>query len=721
MTDEELLQLIERAARDGVTNLDLSREGLTKLPPEIGKLSKLASLNLSFNRIAFLPPEIGQLSELIMLDLSINWLTRLPVEIGQLSNLRRFYSNGNRLTALPPQINQLSKLEILDLRNNHLSIPPEILERVGNPPVIINYYLQHLVGQRKPLDEAKVLLVGQGSVGKTSLVQRLVKNHFNPAENKTEGIDIRQWPITISGQQIRLNVWDFGGQEIMHATHQFFLTRRSLYLLVLDARLGEEENRLEYWLKLIGSFGGESPVIVVGNKIDQQPLDLDKRGLMLKYPQIRAIVETSCLDGRGLDELREVIAREVGSLPHLHDQLLQNWFNVKTKLEQMDRDFVPYHEYLQMCQAEGVDDDLSQRTLIGFLHDLGIVLNFQDDPRLEETNILNPEWVTSGVYKILNDEALLTEHHGVLERATLNRILDPARYPRDKHLFIMDMMRKFELCFDFEGFADRKFLIPDLLPKEEPDTGDWSDALAFQYHYPILPGSVISRFIVRMNHLIHRQTYWRSGVMLAYEDSGSMTSKVLKTFEVSPTGNTALVKADREDRKIFIWVGGPEAGRRRFLSIIRTEFAAIHSTIPGLEVAEKVPLPGHPEIVVEYQYLRDLEEIGETHFVPPGLRERVSVKALLDGLEPEQVRRGRRGDYDTRAIRELLNLVLPDEDLNIFCYDYFRPVHAKFALQTGHQEKIQLLLEYCEQHRRLDELLTYIREINPTQYDALMS
>ncbi|NJN96139.1 MAG: GTP-binding protein [Anaerolineales bacterium] len=509
----------------------------------------------------------------------------------------------------------------LDLKGNPLPIPPEILAKTHEPATILNYYLQLQINQRKPLNEVKLLIVGEPEVGKSSLVKRLVEERADLPTAKTEGIAIHRWPLTLNNQQIRLNVWDFGGQEIMHATHQFFLTRRSLYLLVLDARNSEEQNRLEYWLKMIAGFGGESPVIVVGNKIDQQPLDLDKRGLMLKYPQIRAIIETSCLDGRGLAELQAAIEREVAALPHVNDQLLQSWFNVKTGLEKMERDYLSYHEYLDMCQAEGVGDDLSQRTLIGFLHDLGVVLNFQDDPRLEETNILNPEWVTGGVYKILNDPDLMAEHHGVLERVMLNRILDPQRYPRDKHLFIVDMMRKFELCFDFEGFTARKFLIPDLLPKEEPDTGSWTGALAFQYHYSVLPGSIISRFIVRMNHLIHEQIYWRSGVVLAHE------------------GNTALVKADREDRKIFIWVAGPESGRRRFLSIIRAQFDAIHRTIPGLEVQEKVPLPNHPEIVVDYQYLRDLEEMGETHFVPPGLRERVSVKTLLDGIEAEETRR----------------------------------------------------------------------------------
>ena len=68
---------------------------------------------------------------------------------------------------------------------------------------------------------------------------------------------------------MRVHVWDFGGQEIMHATHQFFLTERSLYLVVLSGREGNEDADAEYWLKLVESFGGESPVFVVLNKIER--------------------------------------------------------------------------------------------------------------------------------------------------------------------------------------------------------------------------------------------------------------------------------------------------------------------------------------------------------------------------------------------------------------------------------------------------------------------
>jgi hypothetical protein len=207
MREKDILQKIEKAARDGATELDLWGNQLTAFPPEIGELTSLTTL----------------------------------------------YLRDNQLTTPPPEIGELTSLTTLDLRDNPLPIPPEILAKKDEPTTIINYHLQHETGQKKPLNEAKMLLVGQGSVGKTSLVKRLLKDEFDLHEEKTEGIEIEEWQVTADDQKIRLNVWDFGGQEIMHATHQFFLTKRSLYLLVLDARLGDEENRIEYWLKIISN------------------------------------------------------------------------------------------------------------------------------------------------------------------------------------------------------------------------------------------------------------------------------------------------------------------------------------------------------------------------------------------------------------------------------------------------------------------------------------
>ena len=484
--------------------------------------------------------------------------------------------------------------------------------------MIINYYLQNLAEPSRPLNEAKVILVGEAKVGKTSLVKRLLDNDFDAGETMTEGINIREWSVKANDQTVKLNVWDFGGQEIMHATHQFFLTKRSLYLLVLDARQDEEANRIEYWLKIVRSFGGDSRVIVVGNQVDQKSLDIDRRGLQRKYPHIVSFIETSCSNNKGIDKLRREIQQQIAQLPHVFDDFPESWFAVKTQLEELDRDYIEYHEYQKICTKNKVTDEQNQSTLISFLHDLGIALNFRDDPRLKQDSVLNPEWVTNGVYDILNDNALMTKHKGILQRSMLQRILDSSSYPVDKHLFIIDIMGKFELCFPLEGFQDGRYLLPDLLSKEEPETGEWDETLPFQYHYSVLPGSIISRFIVRTNQLIAKNTYWRNGVVL------------------EKNANKALVKADREDRKIFIWVKGNPSTRRVLLESIRDQFDYIHSTIPGIEMEEKVPLPSNPRILVDYKNLLDMEAMGVEDFVPSGLQEKIKVRDLLEGTKREK-------------------------------------------------------------------------------------
>ena len=110
------------------------------------------------------------------------------------------------------------------------------------------------------------------------------------------------------------------------------------------------------------------------------------------------------------------------------------------------------------------------------LHDLGVALNFREqDRRFLGTFILNPEWVTEGVYKIINTREAVGGN-GVLPVEQLDAILDPATYPPHMHHFILDVMTRFELCFPLEGGG--AYLIPGLLSKQEPElVWDFADNL----------------------------------------------------------------------------------------------------------------------------------------------------------------------------------------------------------------------------------------------------
>ncbi len=400
-------------------------------------------------------------------------------------------------------------------------------------------------------------------------------------------------------------------------------------------------------LKIIQSFGGESPVLIIGNKIDQHPLDIDRTGLRKKYSNIIGIIETSAATGAGIEELKAAITEQVNNLPHVRDLLPETWFTVKTKLEEMGKgtNFISHDDYDKLCDNNDVHDETSQHTLIGFLHDLGVILYFQDDPRLESLGILNPQWVTNGVYKILNSP-ILFQNRGVLTVSMLDEILNLPEYPRGKRLFIVDMMKKFELCYDIE--SDRRFLVPDLLPKDEPATGDQQNSLAFQYHYSVLPSSVITRFIVRMNEFID-ELVWRSGVAL------------------KEGGSTALVKADIEERKAYIWVGGEEHRRHDFLSKIRGQFDAIHKTISKLEVKEMVPVPGHPEAEpVDYDLLLQMDHNNVEVYpvLSNGKMIIVKVREMLNGVVRQEDRQ--RGNVTNVYIGGNLdgNMIIGDDNVS---------------------------------------------------------
>ncbi len=659
----DILELIEQAAKEGWTELDLSNNQLTSVPPEIAKLTNLTHLelwnndleevplevanlihlthlDLSGNRLGSLPLEITRLTKLTSLDLGYNYLTNVPLEITKLTNLAYLRLRGNLLPSVPSEIAKLTNLTYLDLSSNQLPIPPETLDNPEDVKAIFAALAGLVSGER--LNEAKMLVVGDGDVGKSSVVEQLIYGTFNPKKQTTLGVEINdemkvvQSEVKGKGESVKLNIWDFGGQEIQHSTHQFFLTTRSLYLLVVDARKGDQLSNIEYWLKLIESFGGDSPIIIVINQIDQlkgqRPLNLDRKALQGKY-NIKDFIETSCLTGQGIQELSAAIAREVEQLKHVHDVWPREWVAIKRRLKDMKADYIPVEKYLEICGEENLTDEDIRRSLLGLLHDLGIVIRFPGD-----TQVLNPRWVTQGVYGLLTSKRLV-KTQGQFDLSEVGEILSglphaETRYPSHTYRRLIDVMRHFELCFEF---TDRRghYLIPRHLHDNEPDI-KWDDesALKFQYHYETLPDSVISRFIVRMNQYITEEDYWKNGVFLHDGE------------------NRAKIKADLVDRKIFISIIGKEQTRRAFLAVIRSAFAEINSSFK-IDIRQMIPVPGSTQVLVSYQDLLAYEEMNEPQIIVPELRKKFPVRELLDGVEDLNSRMKRRErDLDERGVQK---------------------------------------------------------------------
>ena len=621
-----------------LSNLVLGINKLTSLPAEIVWLTNLTDLDLSHNNLTSVPAEITRLTKLYSLDLSRNELTSIPAEIARLTRLLSLDLSGNQLMSVPAELTRMTNLTYLDLQENRLPISPETLSNAKDVKAIFAALAGLETGER--LNEAKLLVVGDGKVGKSSVVERLIYNTFNPTKQTTLGVEIDdemqivQSEVRGKGEPIKLNIWDFGGQEIQHSTHQFFLTTRSLYLLVVDARKGDQLSNIEYWLKLIESFAGDSPIIVVINQIDQlkgqRPLNLDRKALQDKY-NIRDFVEASCATGDGIDTLKAAIVRESEALKHVHDIWPREWLAIKKRLKEMHADYIPVEKYLEICGEEQLNDDDLRRSLLDMLHILGTVIRFPGD-----TQVLNPRWVTQGVYALLTAPELV-KAQGQFDLKDVGEILArlpdaDQHYPSYTHRRLIDVMKHFELCFEFTDRSGH-YLIPRHLHDNELDI-PWDDtaALKFQYHYEVLPDAVISRFITRMNQYITKQYYWKNGVFL---HSGE---------------NRAKIKADLVDRKIFIAINGKEQTRRAFLAVIRSAFAEINSNFK-IEIKQMIPVPGHPEVLVSYDDLIVHEDMNKPEIVIPQLRKESSVRELLDGVEDLHVRLERRLQEDRREGR----------------------------------------------------------------------
>ncbi|MCK4613480.1 MAG: leucine-rich repeat domain-containing protein [Thermoplasmata archaeon] len=591
-----------------LTKLYLAYNQLITLPPELGKLTKLTELHLHSNQLTTLPPEIGKLTKLILLDLHNNQLTALPPEIGNLTNLTRLYLGFNQLTALPPEIWKLTNLTRLDLDGNPLEHPP--LEIAEKGIEAIRNYFKSLEEEKVPLNEVKVLLVGDGGAGKTCLVNRLLKDTFDLHEPQTDGINISDWTVKKGKVDIKVHLWDFGGQEIMHATHQFFLSRRSLYILVLD---GRKDEKTEYWLKHIESFGGASPILVVLNKLDENPgFDVNRNFLREKYKGIKGFYPVSCATGKGIKPFGRALQKALTEVELIRTTWGKSWFNIKTRLENMTKNFISYEEYKAMCEKEGIREQSAQDTLVDFLNDLGVVLHFRD-LELLDTHVIEPKWVTEAVYKIINSDQL-AESKGVLHLKLLGEILKRKKdtdyeYPRNKHGYIIELMTKFELCYDIDK---KTVLVPDLLKVQEPDFEfDYEAALKFRIDYDFLPRSVMPRFIVKMHRDIKNVLQWRTGVVLKDKEFNS----------------TAVIKADNEARKIFIYVNGEQ--KRDYFAVILFNLRGINQSFEKLEVIERVPLPDNPKVAVSYEHLLTLEQMGKEKFVPEGSKKEYKVSELL--------------------------------------------------------------------------------------------
>ena len=429
--------------------------------------------------------------------------------------------------------------------------PLEIVEQ-GNA-AILRYFEDLEKSGSDQIYEAKLLLIGEGGAGKTSLCRKLFDpNAELPQEkDRTKGIDIHPLYFDIpgkTGKQFRLNIWDFAGQGKYQSAHSFFYTHRSLYVLVDDTRTLNENDayRTLYnnWLQTTELFGGQSPVLVLHNEKDGcTRTGFSLGGFQEHFGFVHGELFRINLGGGDtakIEDLRRQIERQALALPHIGDTVPKTWVKVREALEteRQDHPYIPAERYRALCEAEGITDPERQSDLSHYFHDLGIFLHFQDNPLLKRDVFLQNQWVTDAVYKILDDAQIAGAQRGRFTPADLQRLWHESTY-RERRDELLALMLQFELCYQVQDTATH--ICPQLLPGDIPQYDLGTDIpLQLKYEYVFIPKGLLYRLIVRLHrHIAQGQTaVWNAGVVLERAGAKAEITESLdrRTISVRATG-----------------------------------------------------------------------------------------------------------------------------------------------------------------------------------------
>ncbi|NUP68620.1 MAG: hypothetical protein HOW71_41335 [Nonomuraea sp.] len=756
LSDNRLTELPEKIGRlAALERLHVDGNELSALPGAIGRLTSLASLQSQGNRLRALPAEIGGLSALVTLNLSGNQLTALPAAIGRLTFLTQLDLSDNQLTALPAAIGRLIFLTHLGLSDNRLEEVPGVIAALGDliqlildenaisvipdfvlemerlsilsvrgnriispPPAIVaagtESILTFLRARREGASEqwvSKLLIVGEGGVGKTSLLKALAGEPHDRHEPSTHGLRIGRLNISHPRRadvDMRLSVWDFGGQEIYHATHQFFLTDRSLFLLAWNSRLGWEQGKLQYWLDIITARAPESPILLIATHADQdgRPVDLPLDELRAEYPQIVSGVSVDSEARNGIEALRNELREQAAKLPLMGSEWPTSWQAAAERLRAMEEKHITPERMWEVMAQAGVEDPTQQQYVAVTLHQLGDILYYHDDDNLSQSVILRPEWVNAYISKVL-DSPEVDARDGVLTRRHLSVLWSDLDRGLRHHF--LDMMDKYDLSYQIEGSDGTDLsLVVERLGWNPPQYQQLWDGAArgrsheirVLYELNSMPPGIPTWFIAR-SHRFTTHLHWRTGALLRHPDGRHF----------------ALVRADRHRHLVELAVRGPAPAA--FFSLLDDGLNRTLERFPGLSIKRLVPCPCAAGADTPCAEKFDYEDLQRRLLLNPPRHhiecrkslELLDVPSLLFGLAPPErnvsradieritdlvMAQGEKIDGQTEFMQRMFVKTqrIAQAYREILCPSVFTLVELKRKALTGATYELRL---YCEE------------------------
>lgn len=616
LADHDILYQVFSLNR--LTTLDLSKLSLRKLPVNIIHLHTLKVLDLRSNQLERLDPCIGILRYLEVLKLSDNNLQYLPYELESLQYLHELHIWGNPLTQIPNHSEIFGTKESFHHQSFH------------DTP-LVNYlrYLKSCNQEKVVINKAKLMIVGNEKVGKTTLLQSLIHHSKqksfsdSSSSNKlyephlTDGITITDVDLYDKTEtKFSLSAWDFAGQDVYLTTHVFFLSQKTLYFVVFN--LKEDLNNMEkvdYWIKSILSRAGKNVAIVlIGThlescKLDKKQVAEIQTKLVKKYVN-HVVNDVLLVDSKkSYSKYMNIVCKKIlklGKVKGYFGKVLpKSYASVERRLrnikKDMNKQILPYKQFEEIVLGCGVTKEEYIR-IKDYLNQMGSILHFDTDERLREIVFIDPSFLC----KIFADVISMKTQKSIaaLEGIMPKRIFDAIWMEYDKKMqeSFIRLLEAFEIAIpDYsKPEHDRPLLIPSLLPENPPlmirNYWNTTAPILFQriYVFKFLPYGFIDKLIVRLLQIrtLDIPCFWVNG-LIARRNSES-----------------AKVEFEPKQFKLHVHVYGYEDSFL-FIEIIECVRGLIEAWFLRCEPKVLIPLD---KGFVELGELASLIRKGESHY-----------------------------------------------------------------------------------------------------------
>ncbi len=558
-------QLNDISDLSGMSQLEYISLGYNRLSNLNGLsvLPHLRTLHLQDNKLRNINSLTGMIN-LEDLDLSNNLLSNLK-RLPTLRKLKNLDLKGNKITEVPKSILQkCPSLFRINLKDNYIEkLPPEILDNIE----ALKDYFRSLEKGIARNNEVKVIISGNSTTGKTSLVHFLKEREYIKNPDSTHGILIRRWNIGDEDNPLQINAWDFGGQEYYHSTHRLFLDDSALHLLLWDSGTNKEcilltdiylsgkhyqipleHFHYSYWLELIRYYAPNSPVMMVQTKTDKtadeavdgkffgEPYNVLVQDYHLSvekaYENIYDDSKSHWLNFKTFEtKLIEMLQNEASKY-----ELGEKWIDIRDEIRKISKNqpFMSREEFESFCTD--IDPDIEMEGLMVYLKgSASTILYYNEDEGKEENEesdgnnkklkdivFLNPEWVTDTIYDILSYD-IKKDHDGEFSLQHVENVLKEKGIESmaGKFLELMEAER-FELIFKKPSFTDI-YIAPQYLPDIYKDEkvvrrNRPKVPIDFTLFFPrYMPKSIFLRFMVKYGNLAD-DIYWKYGILIEKDD-----------------------------------------------------------------------------------------------------------------------------------------------------------------------------------------------------------